>query len=86
MAGTIDNCSASGTVKAEGNEPVGLGGIGGCLEMMDSITNCTADVTIESANGGHAIGGSLWLRRHSLQSRRMPGNRRIFHEKLSVRN
>ena len=44
-------------VKAEGNEPVGLGGIGGCLEMMDSITNCTADVTIESANGGHAIGG-----------------------------
>ena len=51
------SCSASGTVKAEGNEPVGLGGIGGCLEMMDSITNCTADVTIESANGGHAIGG-----------------------------
>mgnify|MGYP001023883545 CR=1 FL=1 len=57
FGGTIDNCSASGTVKAEGNEPVGLGGIGGCLEMMDSITNCTADVTIESANGGHAIGG-----------------------------
>lgn len=25
--------------------------------MMDSITNCTADVTIESAKGGHAIGG-----------------------------
>lgn len=57
FGGTIDNCSAFGTVKAEGNEPVGLGGIGGCLEMMDSITNCTADVTIESAKGGHAIGG-----------------------------
>lgn len=57
FGGTIDNCTAKGTVKAEGNEPVGLGGIGGCLEMMDSITNCTADVTIESAKGGHAIGG-----------------------------
>lgn len=57
FGGTIDSCSASGTVRAEGNEPVGLGGIGGCLEMMDSITNCTADVTIESAKGGHAIGG-----------------------------
>lgn len=57
FGGTIDNCTASGTVKADGNEPVGLGGIGGCLEMMDSITNCTATVTIESAKGGHAIGG-----------------------------
>ena len=25
--------------------------------MMDSITNCTADVTITSVKGGHAIGG-----------------------------
>lgn len=57
FGGTIDNCKATGTVTAEGNEPVGLGGIGGCLEMMDSITNCTADVTIKSAKGGHAIGG-----------------------------
>lgn len=57
FGGTIDNCIASGTVKAEGKEPVGLGGIGGCLEMMDSITNCTVDVTIETAKGGHAIGG-----------------------------
>ena len=57
FGGSIDNCTASGTVKATGNEPVGLGGIGGCLEMMDTITNCTADVTIESENGGHAIGG-----------------------------
>ena len=57
FGGTIAGCTASGTVQAEGNEPVGLGGIGGCLEMMDSITNCTADVTIVSARGGHAIGG-----------------------------
>lgn len=57
FGGLVDGCAASGTVKAEGNEPVGLGGIGGCLEMMDSITNCTAEVVIESAKGGHAIGG-----------------------------
>lgn len=57
FGGTIDNCTASGTVKASGNEPVGLGGIAGCLEMMDSITNCSATVTIESEKGGHAIGG-----------------------------
>ena len=57
FGGTIDNCTAKGTITAEGNEPVGLGGIGGCLEMMDSVTNCTADVTIKSAKGGHAIGG-----------------------------
>lgn len=57
FGGSIDNCAASGTVQAQGNEPVGMGGIGGCLEMMDSIVNCTADVTILSAQGGHAIGG-----------------------------
>ena len=57
FGGVIDNCTAQGTVKAEGNEPVGLGGIGGCLEMMDSITNCTVDVTITTTKGGHAIGG-----------------------------
>ena len=57
FGGKIDNCTASGTVEAAGNEPVGMGGIGGCLVMMDSITNCTADVTIISEKGGHAIGG-----------------------------
>ncbi|MCM1194227.1 MAG: hypothetical protein NC389_17615 [Acetatifactor muris] len=57
FGGTVDNCRAGGTIKADGNEPVGLGGIGGCLEMMDSITDCTADVTILSSKGGHAIGG-----------------------------
>ena len=57
FGGTIDNCTAKGTVIAEGNEPVGMGGIAGCLEMMDSVTNCTADVEIISQHGGHAIGG-----------------------------
>ncbi len=57
FGGTMDNCTARGTVIAEGNEPVGLGGIAGCLEMMDSVTNCSADVEIKSEKGGHAIGG-----------------------------
>ena len=57
FGGTIDHCTAKGTVIAEGNEPVGLGGIAGCLEMMDSIANCTVDVEIISEKGGHAIGG-----------------------------
>ena len=57
LGGGIDNCTAQGKVVAEGNEPVGMGGIAGCLEMMDSVTNCTADVEITSAKGGHAIGG-----------------------------
>ena len=57
FGGTIDNCTAKGTVIAEGNEPVGMGGIAGCLEMMNSVTNCTADVEIISQQGGHAIGG-----------------------------
>ena len=57
FGGTIDNCTARGTIIAEGNEPVGLGGIAGCLEMMDSMSNCSVNVTIVSAKGGHAIGG-----------------------------
>ena len=57
FGGTMDNCTAKGKIIATGNEPVGLGGIGGCLEMMDSVTNCTADVEIVSEKGGHAIGG-----------------------------
>ncbi|MBQ8110776.1 MAG: hypothetical protein IJ124_11510 [Clostridia bacterium] len=57
FGGTMENCAAKGTVIAEGNEPVGLGGIAGCLEMMDRVTNCTADVEIISEKGGHAIGG-----------------------------
>ena len=57
LGGSIDNCTARGKVIAEGNEPVGMGGIAGCLQMMDTVTNCTADVEITSAKGGHAIGG-----------------------------
>ncbi len=57
FGGTMDNCTAKGTIIAEGNEPVGLGGIAGCLEMMDSVTNCSVEVEIISDQGGHAIGG-----------------------------
>lgn len=57
FGGTMENCTAKGKIVAEGNEPVGLGGIAGCLEMMDSVSDCTADVEIISAKGGHAIGG-----------------------------
>ena len=56
FGGSLDNCTAKGTVTAEGNEPIALGGIAGCLEMMDSVTNCTADVEITTIRGGHAIG------------------------------
>ena len=57
LGGTIDNCTAQGKVVAEGNEPVGLGGIAGCLQMMDTVTNCSVDAEIISPMGGHAIGG-----------------------------
>ena len=43
FGGTIENCTAKGKIIAEGNEPVGMGGIAGCLEMMDSVTDCTAN-------------------------------------------
>ena len=57
FGGNIYDCTAQGTVQATGNEPVGLGGIGGCLELMDNVINCDADVVISSPQGGHAIGG-----------------------------
>ena len=56
FAGSVKNCTAKGTVTATGNEPVGLGGIGGCLQCMDEISKNTANVTINARNG-HAIGG-----------------------------
>ncbi len=56
FAGSLDNCTAKGTVTAEGNEPVGLGGIAGCIQCSPSITGNTADVVI-NANNGHAVGG-----------------------------
>lgn len=52
--GIVENCTVT-NADVLGNNCVG-GVIGGCLEMMDSITNCTVDVTI-TAKGGHAIGG-----------------------------
>ena len=32
FGGTMENCNAKGKIIAEGNEPVGLGGIAGCLQ------------------------------------------------------
>lgn len=55
-AGTVDNCTAKGTVTALGNEPVGLGGIAGCIQSIDHITGNTVEVTIQAGNG-HGIGG-----------------------------
>ena len=57
FGGTVSRCTASGKIIAEGNEPVGLGGIAGCLEMMNDASDNTVDVEIVTVNGGHAIGG-----------------------------
>ncbi|HWR56394.1 MAG TPA: S-layer homology domain-containing protein [Negativicutes bacterium] len=57
FTGSVKNCTATGTVTAEGNEPVGLGGIGGALQCMTEISGNTATVTITTTQGGHAIGG-----------------------------
>lgn len=57
FGGSVKNCTAAGTVTAAGNEPVGLGGIGGCLQCMSEISGNTATVTITTEKGGHAIGG-----------------------------
>ena len=56
FTGLVTGCSAKGVVKATGNEPVGLGGVAGCLQCMDEISDNTANVTIYAKNG-HAIGG-----------------------------
>jgi hypothetical protein len=37
FGGTVSDCTASGKIIAEGNEPVGIGGIAGCLEMMSEV-------------------------------------------------
>ncbi len=57
FGGTIKRCNAKGTVIGDGSEPVSLGGIAGCLEMMDSVNDCTSDAQIVTKKGGHAIGG-----------------------------
>lgn len=56
FTGTVKNCSGSGTVTATGNEAVGLGGVAGCLQCMDSIIGNSAAVTIKAKNA-HAVGG-----------------------------
>lgn len=59
FGGSVTNCSASdSTVTATGSEPVGLGGLAGCLQCMDTVTgNTVSGVSITSSKGGHAIGG-----------------------------
>lgn len=54
--GEVNNCDATGNVTAEGNEPVGLGGIAGCIQCAASINGNTVTATINAGNG-HAIGG-----------------------------
>lgn len=54
--GSLDNCTAQGTVRATGNEPVGMGGVAGCIQCVPSISGNRAQVVIECGNG-HAIGG-----------------------------
>lgn len=56
-SGVIDGCKAKGTITADGNEPLGLGGISGALVGMKSITNCSANVTINASKSAHAVGG-----------------------------
>lgn len=57
FSGSVKDCNATGTITANGNEPVGLGGIGGCLQCMNEISGNKADVIINTTKGGHAIGG-----------------------------
>lgn len=59
FGGSITSSSATDcTVNADGNEPVGLGGLAGCLQCMTAITNnSVSGVTITTQRGGHAIGG-----------------------------
>lgn len=57
FGGTIANCSGTGTVISEGHDAMGLGGVAGCLESMESITGCSADVTIRAGKNAHGIGG-----------------------------
>lgn len=57
FTGTIDGCSAEGTVISKGSNAMGLGGVGGCLEYMESITNCTANVIIDAGESAHGVGG-----------------------------
>lgn len=56
---SVTGCSATDcTVTAEGDEPIGLGGLAGCLQCIPAISNNTvSNVTITTMKGGHAIGG-----------------------------
>lgn len=53
----FENDYAQGVINALGKEPVGLGGLGGCMVMIDEVKNCSADVVVNAPYAGHAIGG-----------------------------
>lgn len=52
----VNDCTATGTVVATGNEPVGLGGLAGCLQLATAASGHTVDVRIVTTNA-HAVGG-----------------------------
>lgn len=59
FTGTVNNNTVKNSaVNALGNEPVGLGGLAGCLQCMSEIKgNSVENVTVTTTKGGHAIGG-----------------------------
>lgn len=52
----VDDCTATGTVVATGNEPVGLGGLAGCLQLATAASGHTVDARIVTTDA-HAVGG-----------------------------
>lgn len=56
FAAAVNDCTARGTVVSVGNEPVGLGGLAGCLELATSVSGNAVDATIVTSNA-HAVGG-----------------------------
>ena len=56
---TLTDCTAAGSVKAEGAGCFGLGGLAGALQEGVSVVNCTADTTITLGENGTMAGGLL---------------------------
>ena len=58
-SGSIYNCTAVGTVTAEGDGGYGLGGLAGCVFDGLSISGSSATVTIEAQGDGTSLIGGL---------------------------
>ncbi len=56
FAGAVNNCTATGTVVATGGEPVGIGGLAGCLQLAPEAAGNTVDARIVTTDA-HAVGG-----------------------------